>query len=58
MTKTLVSTKEIEVNMNGIEYDCILIPKDIVLDIDYSLVPENHPKIRRLIDKVRKGERI
>ncbi|MGI6221580.1 MAG: hypothetical protein ACOYIP_06920 [Coriobacteriales bacterium] len=58
MTKTLISTKEITVNMNGVEYDCILIPRDIVVDVDYSLVPENHPKIKRLIDKVRRGEPI
>ena len=58
MTQTIVSTKEITVNLYGIEYDCILIPKDLVVDVDYSLVPENHPKIQRLMDKVRKGESI
>ena len=58
MTKTLISTKEITVNIYGIEYDCILIPRDLVVDVDYSLVPENHPKIQRLIEKVRKGEKI
>ena len=58
MTQTIVSTKEITVNLYGIEYDCILIPKDLVVDVDYSLVPENHTKIQRLMDKVRKGESI
>lgn len=58
MTKTLISTKEITVNVNGIEYDCILIPKDILVDVDYSYAPENHPKIRRMIEKVRRGEKI
>ena len=58
MTQTIISTKEITVNLYGVEYDCILIPKDLVVDVDYSLVPENHPKIQRLMDKVRKGESI
>lgn len=58
MTKTIISTKEITVNMNGIEYDAILIPRDIIVDVDYSAAPENHPKIKRMIDKVRKGEEI
>ena len=58
MTKTLVSTKEITVNLHGIEYDCFLIPKNPVIDVDYSFAPENHPKIRRLIEKVRRGEKI
>ena len=58
MTKTIISTKEITVNMYGVEYDCILIPKEIIVDVDYSITPENHPKIKRLIDKVRKGEQI
>ena len=56
MTKQIVSTKEISVNIQGIEYDCFLIPKDPFVDVDYKDCPENHPRVRRLIEKIRKGE--
>ncbi|MGI6221587.1 MAG: hypothetical protein ACOYIP_06955 [Coriobacteriales bacterium] len=44
--------------MNGVENDFILIPRGIVVDVDYSLVSEDHSKIRHLMEKVRRSEPI
>ena len=54
--KHLVATKDLTVNINGIEYDCLLIPKDNLVDVDYHNCPEAHPRVKRLIEKVRNGE--
>lgn len=56
MTKQIVANKEIEVKIGGLEYDCLLIPKAKVVDVDYRQCPEDHPKVKRLIEKVRNGE--
>ena len=56
MTKQIVATKELKVIIGGIEYDCLLIPTAQVVDVDYRQCPEDHPKVKRLIEKVRRGE--
>lgn len=56
MTKQIVATKELKVIIGGIEYDCLLIPSAKVVDVDYRNCPEDHPKVKRLIEKVRRGE--
>ncbi len=56
MTKRLLATKDLTVNINGIEYDCLLIPKEILVDVDYHNCPEEHPRVKRLIEKIQKGE--
>lgn len=58
MTKMLVATKEIKVTINGVEYECLLVPTEQVIDVDFRQCPENHPKIKRLIEKVKRGEEI
>lgn len=56
MTKQILATKELVVNIGGKEYDCLLIPRETFVDVDYKLCPEDHPKVKRLIEKVRNGE--
>ena len=58
MTKQIIATKELTVKISGIEYDCLLIPKEVVVDVDYKVCPENHPKIKRLMEKIQNGEEI
>lgn len=56
MTKCILATKELKVKIGGIEYDCLLIPSAQVVDVDYRNCPEDHPKVKRLIEKVKNGE--
>lgn len=56
MTKVVLATKEIVVNIHGVEYDCLLIPRNEIVNIDFTQCPEDHPVVKKLIDKVRKGE--
>jgi hypothetical protein len=56
MTKQILATKELKVIIGGIEYDCLLIPTAQVVDVDYRKCPEDHPKVKRLIEKVKRGE--
>ena len=56
MTKMIVANKEIRINIGGLEYDCLLIPTAKVIDVDYRQCPEDHPKVKRLMEKVRRGE--
>ena len=56
MTKVIPATKELKVIIGGIEYDCLLIPSAAVIDVDYRNCPEDHPKVKRLIEKVKRGE--
>lgn len=56
MTKQIVATKELKVIVGGVEYDCLLIPTAQVVDVDYRQCPEDHPKVKRLIEKVKRGE--
>lgn len=56
MTKQILATKELKVIIGGIEYDCLLIPTAQVVDVDYRQCPEDHPKVKRLIEKVKRGE--
>lgn len=53
--KRLVATRDIKVSIHGVEYDCLLIPKDRLVDVDYTQAPEEHPAVKALIDKVEKG---
>lgn len=56
MTKMIMATKELKVIIGGIEYDCLLIPSTQVVDVDYRQCPEDHPKVKQLIEKVKRGE--
>ncbi len=56
--KQILATKEMKVIINGIEYDCLLIPPASVVDVDYRNCPEDHPKVKRLMEKIRKGEEV
>jgi len=56
MTKQIVATKELKVIIGGIEYDCLLIPSAQVVDVDYRQCPEDHPKVKQLIERVKRGE--
>ena len=56
MTKQIIATKELKVIIGGVEYECLLIPTEQMVDIDYRQCPEDHPKVKRLIEKVKKGE--
>lgn len=56
MTTQILATKELKVIIGGIEYDCLLIPSAQVVDVDYRQCPEDHPKVKRLIEKVKRGE--
>lgn len=56
MTKMILATKELKVTIGGIEYECLLIPTAKLVDVDYRQCPEDHPQVRALIEKVRKGE--
>ena len=56
MTKVILATKEIVVNIHGIEYDCLLIPRNELVDIDFKQCPEDHPVVKKIIDKIKKGE--
>ena len=56
MAKVLIATKEIMVNIHGVEYDCLLIPRDNLVNIDFTQCPEDHPIVKKIIDKVKKGE--
>lgn len=56
MTKMILANKELKVIIGGVEYDCLLIPTAQVVDVDYRQCPEDHPKVRQLIEKVKRGE--
>ena len=56
MTKQILANKEIKVIVGGLEYDCLLIPSARVVDVDYRMCPEDHPKVKDLIEKVKRGE--
>ena len=56
MTKKILATKELSINIGGVEYDCLLIPKEICVDVDYKDCPEDHPQVQKMIEKVKKGE--
>lgn len=44
--KLIRATREITVNINGEEYDALLIPKEGVVEIDFSRFPEDDPMRR------------
>lgn len=56
MVKRLLATKELSVNIGGIIYDALLIPRELLVDVDYRNCPEDDPRVKALIEKVRKGE--
>lgn len=56
MTKMILANKELKVIIGGVEYDCLLIPSAQVVDIDYRQCPEDHPKVKHLIEQVKRGE--
>ena len=53
MTKMIVATKDIKVNINGIEYDCLLIPVDNIVDVDFTNVPDLHPMVQNATKAVK-----
>lgn len=44
--KIVRATREIVVNINGEEYDALLIPRNAMVEIDFSQFPEDDP-VRR-----------
>lgn len=51
--KRILATKELKVIIDGIEYECLLIPPPGVIDIDYRNCPEKDPRVQSLIAKIR-----
>lgn len=43
MVRKILATKDIVVNINGVVYDALLIPREKMVDIDYSNHPEDDP---------------
>lgn len=39
--KTILATKELEANIGGVIYDVLLIPREKLVDIDYSELKES-----------------
>ena len=53
--KKVLATKELTLNMGGVEYDVLFIPRDRIVDIDYSECPEEHPIVQAALESVRKS---
>lgn len=51
--KKVLATKELTLNIGGVEYDVLLIPRDRMVDIDYSECPEEHPVVQAALESVR-----
>lgn len=43
MVKQILATRELTVNIEGKVYDVLLIPRDKLVDVDYSKAPELDP---------------
>lgn len=56
MPKQILATKELKVIIGGVEYDCLLIPSVQLVDIDYRNCPEDHPAVKDLMEKIRRGD--
>lgn len=56
MSQVILASKELKVIIGGIEYDCLLVPSAQVVDVDYRNCPEDHPKVKQMIEKVKRGE--
>lgn len=41
--KQVIATKDLTVNIGGITYDALLIPRDKVVEVDYKDCPEDSP---------------
>lgn len=54
--KQILATKELKVIIGGIEYECLLVPTAQIVDIDYREHPEDHPKVKKLMEQIRKGD--
>jgi len=46
--KIVRATREITANINGEEYDVLMIPKNMISEIDFSQFPEDDPLRRQL----------
>ena len=53
--KKILATKELTVNINGMIYDVLLIPRDIVVEVDYAQCPEEYPVVQATIAAVRQA---
>lgn len=51
MTVELLATRELTVNINGKIYDVLLIPREPLVNVDYSEAPELDPKNKEKVDK-------
>ena len=49
--KKILATKELTLNMGGVVYDVLLIPREQVVEMDYSQCPEDAPKLKKKKDK-------
>lgn len=45
--KVIRATREITVNINGETFDALLIPRDGMVEIDFSAFPEDDPMRRK-----------
>lgn len=45
--KKILATKELTLNMGGVVYDVLLIPRERVVEMDYSQCPEDAPKLKK-----------
>lgn len=46
MSKKILATRELSVNINGQIYDVLLIPREQFVDVDYSNAPELDPNYK------------
>ena len=53
--RKVLATKELTLNMGGAEYDVLLIPRDKIVDIDYSECPEEHPIVQAALESVKES---
>lgn len=51
MTVELLATRELTVNINGKIYDILLIPREPLVDVDYSQAPELDPNNKEEINR-------
>lgn len=54
--KQILATKELKVIIGGVEYECLLIPTEQLVDIDWRNCPDDHPQVKELVAKIRRGE--
>lgn len=51
----ILATKECVLNIGGLEYDVLLIPREKLVDVSYKNCPEDDPRVKALMDRIRRG---